>query len=104
MTEIEQLAIAIKRSELNTEKALVNMQQSIDKMAEAITIFYQHVAKSDVESRHNDQFKKETREFQEYARPILAKSKDWQETRSKLLIIVGGVIITSLAVLLGVKP
>jgi hypothetical protein len=73
-------------------------------MSESFTLFYQHIATVENERKNTDQFKKETREFQEYAKPILAKSKDWHSIGSKFLLIAGGIVITGLAVLLGIKP
>ena len=96
MSEIQQLISAIREDRENTQKALAKMEESINKMSESFTLFYQHIATVESERKHNDQFKKETREFQEYAKPILSKSKDWHETRGKLFIIVGGMVITYL--------
>jgi len=104
MSEIQQLIAAIREDRENTQRALVKMEQSIVKMSESFTLFYQHIATVESERKHTDQFKKETREFQEYAKPILSKSKDWQSIGAKFLLISGGIIITALAVLLGVKP
>tara|TARA_R110002020_G_scaffold284028_1_gene499652 strand:- start:232 stop:549 length:318 start_codon:yes stop_codon:yes gene_type:complete len=103
-TEIEKLITAIKEDRENTQRALTKMEQSIVKMSESFTLFYQHIATVESERKHTDQFKKETREFQEYARPILVKSNDWHIAKSKLLLIAGGIVITAIAVLLGVKP
>jgi len=103
-TEIQQLIAAIREDRENTQRALVKMEGAINKMSETFTTFYQHIATVENERKNTDQFKKETREFQEYAKPILAKSKDWHNIGSKFLLIAGGIIITSLAVLLGVKP
>ncbi len=103
-TEIQQLIAAIREDRENTQRALTKMEQSIVKMSESFTLFYQHIATVESERKHTDQFKKETRAFQEYAKPILSKSKDWHSIGGKLLLIAGGIIITALAVLLGVKP
>ena len=73
-TEIQQLIGAIKEDRENTQRALTKMEQSIVKMSESFTLFYQHIATVENERKNTDQFKKETREFQEYAKPILAKS------------------------------
>ena len=104
MSEIQQLIAAIREDRENTQRALTKMEQSIVKMSESFTLFYQHIATVESERKHTDQFKKETREFQEYAKPILSKSKDWQGIAGKLLLVVGGIIITALSYLLGVKP
>ncbi len=104
MSEIQQLIAAIREDRENTQRALTKMEQSIVKMSESFTLFYQHIATVESERKHTDQFKKETRAFQEYAKPILSKSKDWHSIGGKLLLIAGGIIITALAVLLGVKP
>jgi hypothetical protein len=103
-TEIQQLVAAIREDRENTQKALAKMERSITKMGESFTLFYQHIATVESERKHTDQFKKETRAFQEYAKPILSKSKDWHSIGGKLLLIAGGIVITALAVLLGVKP
>ena len=103
-TEIQQLIGAIKEDRENTQRALTKMEQSIVKMSESFTLFYQHIATVENERKNTDQFKKETREFQEYAKPILAKSKDWHNIGSRFLLIAGGIVITGLAVLLGIKP
>jgi hypothetical protein len=104
MSEIQQLIAAIREDRENTQRALTKMEQSIVKMSESFTLFYQHIATVESERKHTDQFKKETRAFQEYAKPILSKSKDWHSIGGKLLLIAGGIVITALAVLLGVKP
>lgn len=103
-TEIQQLVAAIREDRENTQKALAKMEKSITKMGESFTLFYQHIATVESERRHTDQFKKETREFQEYAKPILSKSKDWQASATKMFLVAAGIVITSLAYLLGIKP
>jgi len=103
MSEIELLVAAMKEDRENTVKALAEMEKSINKMSDAFTLFYQHIATVESEKKHNEEFKKETRAFQEYAKPILVKAKDGQEIKAKLLFVAGSILITSLAVLLGVK-
>jgi hypothetical protein len=66
-------------------------------ISEVILILNERAKTLEASTARDSAFKKEVREFIKYAEPILAKSKDFQELRGKLLMwlltfLIGGVL------------
>ena len=86
MSEVNELIALIKEGRQQDRQEMTELKKSITIMSDNFAMFYKHIAVADEERKHDAVFKKETREFIKEATPIVAKAKDHQEMRGKLLI------------------